>query len=97
MCGSMVDIRSAAVEIRPGKKERKKKEERINDRMKIKWSVLFHRATITSPLKSDLRSVDSSIVSSRNMDNVVQCQQFSNVELLYYSVTCWAAKFQALL
>jgi len=29
MCGSMVDIQSAAAEIRRGKKERRKKEEEI--------------------------------------------------------------------
>jgi len=34
MCG-MADILSAAAEIRRGKKEERKKEERTNDRMKI--------------------------------------------------------------
>jgi len=38
----MADIQSATAEIRRGKKE----EERRNHRMKIKWSALFHRATI---------------------------------------------------
>jgi len=37
MCGSTVDIQSTAAEIRPGKKERKKKERKIdkNHRAKI--------------------------------------------------------------
>ena len=39
----MVDIQSAAAEIRRGKK---KIEEERNYRMKILWSALFHRATI---------------------------------------------------
>jgi len=43
MCQSMVDIQSAAAEIRRGKK--KKKIER-NYRMKILWSAPLHRATI---------------------------------------------------
>ena len=46
MCGSMVDIQSAAAEIRRGKKKRKKKEEDRNHRAKIQWSGLLHRATI---------------------------------------------------
>ena len=45
MCGSMADIRSAAAEIRRGKK-RKKKEGRTNHSMKIYMVSLFHRATI---------------------------------------------------
>jgi len=36
----MADIQSAMAEIRRGKKER------TNGRAKIKWSALFHRATI---------------------------------------------------
>jgi len=47
MCGSMADIQSAIAEIRRGK-EKRKKEDRTNDRMKIQWSALFHRATITT-------------------------------------------------
>jgi len=44
----MADIQSAAAEIRRGKKEERRKiERRTNDRMKIYWSALFHRATIT--------------------------------------------------
>jgi len=35
MCGSMADIQSVTAEIRRGKKERKKKEERRNHRAKI--------------------------------------------------------------
>ena len=31
-------------------KKKKKKEERTNDRMKVKWSALSHRATITRPM-----------------------------------------------
>jgi len=42
----MVDIQCAAAEIRRGKKKRRKIE--INYRMKILWSALFHRATITN-------------------------------------------------
>jgi len=38
----MVDIQSAMAEIRRGKK--KKKKDRTNDRMKILWLALFHRA-----------------------------------------------------
>jgi len=41
----MVDIQSAAAEIRRGKK-RKKKEERTNHSMKIYMVSLLHRATI---------------------------------------------------
>jgi len=41
----MVDIQSAAAEIRRGKKIEEKRR-RTNDRMKIKWSALLHRATI---------------------------------------------------
>jgi len=44
-CASMADIHSATDEIRRGKKE--EEEIRTNDRMKIQWSALFHRATIT--------------------------------------------------
>ena len=47
MCRSMVDIQSPTAEIRRGKKEDKRKEER-NYRMKILWSALLHRATITN-------------------------------------------------
>jgi len=43
MCGSMVDIQSAAAKIRRGKK---KEEEDRNHRAKIQWSALLHRATI---------------------------------------------------
>jgi len=39
----MVDIQSAAAEIR---REKKKEEEENNKRAKIKWPVLFHRAAI---------------------------------------------------
>jgi len=39
----MADIQSATAEIGRGKKE---EERRTNDRMKILWSALFHRATI---------------------------------------------------
>ena len=49
MCRSMVDIQSAAAEIRRGKKrkKRKKKEERrTNHSMKIYMVSLLHRATI---------------------------------------------------
>jgi len=35
MCGSIVDIQSAAAEIRRGKKDRRKKEEDRNHRAKI--------------------------------------------------------------
>jgi len=45
MCRSMVDIQSAAAEIRPGKKDRKKKKDR-NHRAKIQWPALLHRAAI---------------------------------------------------
>ena len=44
MCGSMVDIQSPTAEIRRGKIERKKKDR--NNRAKILWSALLHRATI---------------------------------------------------
>jgi len=50
MCRSMVDIQSPTAEIRRGKKKKiegRKKEER-NYRMKILWSALLHRATITN-------------------------------------------------
>jgi len=52
MCRSMVDIQSPTAEIRRGKKRRKKKKKKIesNYRMKILWSALLHRATITSKL-----------------------------------------------
>jgi len=46
MCRSMVNIQSAAAEIRRGKK--KKKIDDRNHRAKIVWSALLHRATITS-------------------------------------------------
>jgi len=46
MCRSMVDIQSPTAEIRRGKKKKKIEEER-NYRMKILWSALLHRATIT--------------------------------------------------
>jgi len=45
MCRSMVEIQSPTAEIRRGKKEDRKMEER-NYRMKILWSALLHRATI---------------------------------------------------
>jgi len=48
MCGSMVDIQSAAAEIRRGKKDRKKEEEDRNHRAKIYWPALFYRAAIVS-------------------------------------------------
>ena len=44
MCQSMVNIQSPTAEVRRGKKE---EEERRNS-MKILWSALLHRATITS-------------------------------------------------
>ena len=43
MRGSMADIQPAMAEITRGKK----KEERTNDRAKVLWSALFHRATIS--------------------------------------------------
>jgi len=43
----MADIQSVAAEIRRGKKEEEEEEERTNHSMKIQWSALFHRATIT--------------------------------------------------
>ena len=47
MCGSTVDIQSAAAEIRRGmKKEEERKKDR-NHRAKIQWSALLNRATIT--------------------------------------------------
>jgi len=42
MCGSMVDIQSAAAEIRLGKKKKKKKPQHEN----YIWPALLHRATI---------------------------------------------------
>jgi len=42
----MVDIQSPTAEIRRGKKE--EEEEERNYRMKILWSALLHRATITN-------------------------------------------------
>ena len=53
MCQSMVNIQSPTAEIRRGKKRQKKKEEERNYRMKILWSALLHRATITRPLRRD--------------------------------------------
>jgi len=47
MCGSMVDILSAAAEIRRGKKKDRRKKER-NHRAKISWRALLHRAAINS-------------------------------------------------
>ena len=44
MCGSMVDIQSAAEEIRRGKK--KEEEEETNHRAEIYWPALLHRAAI---------------------------------------------------
>jgi len=44
----MADIQSAAAEIRRGKKERKKKEQRTNHSMKIYMVSLFQRATINN-------------------------------------------------
>jgi len=35
MCGSIADIQSATAEIRPGKKEKRKKKEERNQRAKI--------------------------------------------------------------
>ena len=46
MCGIMVDIQSAAAEIRRGKKE----EEGTNHRAKISWAAVLHRATIINQL-----------------------------------------------
>jgi len=46
MCRSMVDIQSPTAEIRRGKQKKKKEEER-NYRMKIYMVSLLHRATIT--------------------------------------------------
>ena len=46
MCGSMVDIQSLTAEIRREKKKKMMIER--NYRMKILWSALLHRATITS-------------------------------------------------
>jgi len=43
MYGSMVDIQSAAAKIRRGKKRRKNKEQRTNDRMKM---YIYIRQTI---------------------------------------------------
>jgi len=43
----MVDIQSPTAEIRRGKKERRRKKIERNYRMKILWSALLHRATIT--------------------------------------------------
>ena len=48
MCGSMVDIQSAAAEIRRGKKKKEKKIEERNHRAKILWPALYHRAAIIS-------------------------------------------------
>ena len=48
MCRSMVDIQSAAAEIRRGKKK-EEVEERTNHSMKIYMVSLLHRATIKKP------------------------------------------------
>jgi len=48
MSGSMVDIQSAAAEIRRGKKRKKEEEEGRNHRAKIQWPALLHRAAINS-------------------------------------------------
>jgi len=42
----MVDIQSAAAEIRRGKKKKKERRRRTNHSMKIYMVSLFHRATI---------------------------------------------------
>jgi len=43
----MVDIQSPTAEIRRGKKEKEEEERKEQDeRMKILWSALLHRATI---------------------------------------------------
>ena len=52
MCRSMVDIQSAAAEIRRGKKRRRKKDR--NHRMKIYMVSLLHRATIKKTDKRDI-------------------------------------------
>ena len=57
MCRSMVDIQSAAAEIRRGKKRRR----RTNHSMKIYMVSLLHRATI---------NIDRCITAAANMDNV---------------------------
>jgi len=44
----MVDIQSAAAEIRRGKRRRRKKKKERNRRAKIYWPALFHRASIIS-------------------------------------------------
>ena len=48
MCRSMVDIRSAAAEIRRGKKDRKKEERRKKLQGKNIMAPLLHRAAITN-------------------------------------------------
>jgi len=45
MCRSMVDIKSAAVDIRQGIKRKKEEEER-NHRAKIQWPTLFYTAAV---------------------------------------------------
>ena len=55
----MVAIQSAAAEIRPGKEEERNKERKNerkkdrNNRAKIQWSALLHRAAIKAPQKAD--------------------------------------------
>ena len=47
MCESMADIQSPTAEIRRGIKKIEEEEER-NDRAKIYWPALLHRAAINS-------------------------------------------------
>jgi len=47
MCRSVADIRSPTAEIRRRKKKEERKKKERNYRMKILWSALLHRATIT--------------------------------------------------
>ena len=87
----MVDIQSPTAEIRRGKKDRRKKEER-NYRMKILWSALLHRATIKSKnvtkLKLECGPMPNVIVALPNIDGAVCSTPQSLTDAHYLTVTC---------
>ena len=86
MCQSMVDIQSAAAEIRRGKKK-KKEGRRTNHSMKIYMVSLLHRATINNVKRArHYVFLGAHDVSCRIIAFCIQTTQISSSVVLNYKL-----------